>query len=208
MFPILVLAASIQSGYDMLVWKQGGDSYAKDKLGLGNSTMAEAGCLVTVFAHAANILNGSNLTPGETNIFLKHFPDTWSGSGLIQEKAAKHLKLRVDEKARIRWTDGAVPIKVTQTVIDTIHSSGLAILHVDHNLKKGGDHFILALATLPDLHPSNSRGVFFSDPATGRIGFLVEDRDGYLVGDAWWQAKRYKVVGVVPIYQATPVPVG
>ncbi len=176
---------------------QGDARWRHDALGLGNSTMAAAGCLVTSLTLAAHWLSVKTLefTPGDANQLLKKHAHCWSGSNLIMPLAARHLGLSCPADKRLRAPFGDPGLK--KLLEETLKAGDAAIIHVstDGDPKDGGEHFILAYQL------TEAGEVLCADPALGASVTLPLQK---LEAKVMWREKPklYQVVSVAPVSSA------
>lgn len=175
---------------------QGDARWRHDSLGLGDSTMAKAGCLVTALTLGAHWLGVKtpDFTPGDANKLLKKHAACWSGSNLIMQLAAKHLGLLcpADKRLKARFGDPGL----AKLLEETLEAGDAAVIHVstDGDPADGGEHFLLA-------YKLEAGEVFCADPALGALVTLPLHK---LEAKVMWREKQklYQVVSVAPLSAA------
>src|SRR5690606_32638445 len=125
--------------------------------------------------------------PPEANVLALE-AGAFYGSGLIVERAATALGLVLVD--RVGAPGRATPtleqmLALTREALD---AGGVAVLHVDHDARAGGDHFILVYSRAGD-------GYLAADPAPGTNIVL----DEALSGTSLWgtTVRSYTPVGVM-----------
>jgi hypothetical protein len=169
-------------------WQGGGD-WGAQLLGDSSTTIAKAGCLLTLFTMASNALRGTNYTPGQVNAKLRAAGafDAVAKANLWPDRAAAALGLRfgprLSQDDRVKPTAAAIRALVDET----LRKGGLAVLHVDHNGDGRGDHFVL-------INGRRADGSYTAaDPAPGAIVPLSSSLSGPV---QWGSAtKNYTPVG-------------
>lgn len=144
----------------------------RDILGFGERTIAQSGCLLTLFAMAANALTGTNFTPSRLNNYLRE-TQCFSGSSLLVPKTAETLGIKL-ERSR-----GASPDRVFEHLARPGVLVGLGI-----DYRKGrssgvsdADHFVLGHCTMDDIGMPST--LIAADPATGHdVSLVVERHNG------------------------------
>lgn len=158
-----------------------------ETLGVGNRTIAQAGCMLTCLTMACNELQGSKFSVQQMNRMLIQ-ANCFAHSGLLFEKALARLGLRQVNRKTASPIDVQMEVEANRAVLLGIdyrpgRSSGFSI----------ADHFILACKF-------TNGGFDCVDPATGRwvrldnkLSRQYKNNKGV---DVQWQAVEMIVVGV------------
>jgi hypothetical protein len=155
---------------------------------------------------ASNFLRGTTLTPDVAND-LCVTSGAFVGYFLIVEKAAESLGIYAPDAMRLRGKigDQAIPIKIRDVL-----TTGIAILHVNHNLELSrgeypqGAHFVLALRRVTI--PTGLARFECLDPTPRKARVWFNDADTCTGTTQWGMVqKTYRAVGVIPIFKARPL---
>lgn len=159
----------------------------KDKLGVGDRTIAQAGCMLTCLTMACNELQGSKFSVVQMNMMLVR-ANCFAHSGLLFEKALARLGLRQVSRKTASPNDVRMELEANRAVLLGIdyrpgQSSGFSI----------ADHFILACKY-------NDDGFECVDPATGHWIRLDKDLNRQYENNVKqivrWHAVEMIVVGI------------
>lgn len=136
--------------------KQGETPHGRQILGDGPKTIGQAGCLLCCLVMAArHIKNTPNLHVLEAHLRIDSV-DGFAGSGLVLNKAARALGLKLEDRGRFE----------TLTVAAALASDNPVIVGIDYKQGQSSgmssaDHFVLALS-------SSTHAFGYADPATGQ----------------------------------------
>ena len=151
---------------------------------LGDSpatTIGQAGCLLICLAEARARLLKAEADPVGLNTSGR-LHRCFSGAGAIVDKLAKVAGLACGPRI-------AGDLEVMRAVIvQALLASGAVLLHVDHDQKGGGDHWVLGVGLGPDGR------IAYTDPATGKIGHL--GLASLSAPSGWRDARVYSVRGL------------
>lgn len=153
---------------------------------LGDSaatTIGQAGCLLVCLAEArARLLKVDGDPVGLNTSGRLH--RCFSGAAAITDKLAKVAGLACGPRI-----DGDLEVMRDCIVEALLRGSSAVLLHVDHNQKDGGDHWVLA--------PPGGLGadgrIAYCDPATGKLGHL--GLASLSAPSGWRDARVYSVRG-------------
>lgn len=169
------------------VWRQADPRWSGRPLGRGSSTIGRGGCLLVCFAMAAERILGNALTPPEAQERCLE-AGAFRSSLLLAEDAARALGLVLVDRVGGPGQLAAPPASSRALVDEALEAGGCAIVHVDHNARGGGDHFVL-------VYDRAGRGYLAADPAPGTSIVL----DAELRGRSLWgtTSKAYRAVGAM-----------
>lgn len=183
---LVLLGAIMSSAGTVVVLKQNGP-WGKFKI--GNTTLAGAGCLITVFTIAVNALTGRTLTPDQTATLLAQKGGISSSGAATLDKVTKELGVKI-----VNRIDHASPREIGEVVDQALANNSYAIVHVDKDGNETGDHFVV-------ITERTASGYKAADPAPGK--FITLDQN--FRGQSNWGnqgIKTYAGVGVRAVVRA------
>lgn len=170
---------------------QGDKRWGKEILGDGNSSFANAGCLLFCILEAAHHYGtiGDDFSPQDLNEAL-YEAGAFIGSNIIIPKAVVAVDLHASERTTAR-PDTEENTEILRDAIRIGLAAGLCILHVATDATLHGRHFILATGMINDK-------ILCYCPA---LAHMIEiPLDTLRVKLMWGQKpKHYAVVSVAPI---------
>lgn len=154
----------------MTVYRQADDRWSQAVLGEGPSTIGRSGCLLVCLAMAREHILGCELAPLEANERCLA-AGAYHRSLLIVPRAAEALGLALVE--RLGGPGQPAPsLEAMRALVDeALSAGGVAVLHVDHDARGGGDHFVL-------IYDRAGAGYLAADPAPGTSITLDADLRG------------------------------
>lgn len=154
-------------------------------LGRGPRTIAQAGCLLSCLVMAHRALHGGMLGVLEAHARID-IKGAFVGSGLVLDKAAAALSMRVVERAEFHADQAADAISLGQPVIVGVdYKQGASSGFSD------ADHFVLGVG-------STALSISIADPATGRLDSIDYARPFY-------RGKPARLAEMVILGRADPV---
>ncbi len=170
---------------------QGARAWRTLLVGVGRSTMHQAGCLVCCVAEAA-VRQGTapTMDPPTLNA-LGVTASAFVGSNAVVPLLAPCAGLQAPRDRRAVRANGDDEIR--KAIRRALGEGWGVILHVNHDDDPDGDHFLYGFAFAPS---AGQELVSYADPATGKEGTISLDT---LEGAATWGRSTYRVVGAVPI---------
>lgn len=186
----------------MTVLWQGDKRWGKAKLGEGGSTIGKAGCLITCLAQAQRFLgidaNATPLTVQERAFAAGGRP--FVGAGAVVDAVA--IANGLVSGARVNEVEGQA--KLRTTIEEAIARGHVVLLHVDHDVDRGGDwdadHWVLGTSIVRGgvdaaLGKNFDDAVVYADPATAAESALSLRT---LTGATRWgdKPRTYRVRGV------------
>ncbi len=140
-------AASLFIGGGVVVSKavrglvQNSSAWGGNQLGFGSSTIGRGGCLITALTMAVNAILGRSLSPADVNQIGRNVGAFAPNSSDVDPaQLARALGLKIGERIRGMPDDLGNMIRV---VDEALLAGGLAVVHVDHEGDRDGDHFIV-----------------------------------------------------------------